>query len=739
MPAKKMRRRIDDDDDDDDDDDSEDNDAPAPHPATGTSKTDPASASSSVVTSQSSVSTPATLGSVPVVAEPTASPDEKKSKASWGFFGMKATAKAAASDGSDDSCTLSVEGAWPRGTPVPYKAMADIFGKLEATTKRLEIIRLVSDFFRLVITLTPEDLLPVVYLANNSIAPQFENVELGIGDTVIKKALQEATGRSAKAINAALKSTGDLGEVAEGSKKNIRTLYKPPPLTVRQVFQKFKDISTIAGAKSGMKKGNIVKSLLAAGSGLEGRYIVRALQGKMRINMAEQSVLVALSQAFARSPPHMTVPENLKKLPDAKPSDTDLAEAEEKLKQVFSEYPSFDAIIPVVSKHGLHDLHNHVRLTPGIPVRPMLAKPTKGVSEVLDRFEGVTFTCEYKYDGERAQIHMLPDGTVKIFSRSLEDNTPKFPDVCRKIRELCGNGKPMAPGAETFILDSEIVAWNTETGKILPFQQLSTRARKGVEEADIKIQVVVYAFDLLFLNGNPLIHTNLGERQKLMRETFQPHENVLQFAKAMQSSDTEELNVFLQKSVEEGCEGLMVKTLEENARYLPSKRSLNWLKLKKDYMDGVGDSLDLVPIAAWHGKGKRTGTYGAYLLACYDEDDDQYQSVCKVGTGFGDSDLATLYDTLKKTVIPEPKNYYCVSDSFKPDVWFEPTMVFEVKCADLSISPNHKAGLGLLDDAPDKGIALRFPRFMHVREDKKPEGATTAEQVVDMFKNQSLR
>ena len=195
-------------------------------------------------------------------------------------------------------------------------------------------------------------------------------------------------------------------------------------------------------------------------------------------------------------------------------------------------------------------------------------------------------------------------------------------------------------------------------------------------------------------------------------------------------------------------------------------------------MDGCGDSLDLVPIAAWNGKGKRTGKYGAYLLACYDEDDDQYQvsclphfhsplcslapcvvpgcpatqfgqilclagfsmqTVCKIGTGFSDEDLATLHTQLKNTVIDSPKNYYCVADSFKPDVWFEPTVVWEVKCADLSISPVHKAGVGLVEEQPNKGIALRFPRFMRVRDDKTPEGATTAEQVVDMFRSQSLR
>ena len=249
---KRSRKRIGDDSDDDDGDDNDDNNAPA-------GATTPSSAAAA---KSKTASSPEKKSSTAVVVPAEDAPAPKK-KATWGFFSL--TAKSGAEAGKPEA-KVSIAGAWPRGSPVPYEAVANLFGKLEATTKRLEIVKMVSDFFRLVITLTPEDLLPVVYLASNSIAPQFENVELGIGDMVIKKALQEATGRSLKHINAALKETGDLGEVAEGSKKSIRTLYKPPPLTVRHVFKKFKEISTIAGAKSGVKKGNIVKSLLAAGA-----------------------------------------------------------------------------------------------------------------------------------------------------------------------------------------------------------------------------------------------------------------------------------------------------------------------------------------------------------------------------------------------------------------------------------------------------------------------------------------
>jgi len=240
----------------------------------------------------------------------------------------------------------------------------------------------------------------------------------------------------------------------------------------------------------------------------------------------------------------------------------------------------------------------------------------------------------------------------------------------------------------------------------------------------------------MFLNGNSLLNKTLFERRELLRKHFKPVENKFRFAVSLdhtENGDTDMIEEFLDKAVKGQCEGLMVKTLDDNARYEPSKRSLNWLKLKKDYLEGLGDSVDLVPIGAFYGKGKRTGTYGAYLLAVYDEPSDSYQSVCKIGTGFSDENLVKLMEGFQDNMIDEPAENYVFGDSLKCDVWLEACQVWEVMAADLSTSSTHKGALGRVGEGEGRGIGLRFPRFERVRPDKKPEQATNSDQIRDMF------
>uniref|UniRef100_A0A2K6GVG1 DNA ligase n=1 Tax=Propithecus coquereli TaxID=379532 RepID=A0A2K6GVG1_PROCO len=511
---------------------------------------------------------------------------------------------------------------WKPGQKVPYLAVARTFEKIEEVSARLRMVETLSNLLRSVVALSPPDLLPVLYLSLNSLGPPQQGLELGVGDGVLLKAVAQATGRQLESVRAEAAEKGDVGLVAENSRSTQRLMLPPPPLTASGVFTKFLDIARLTGSASTAKKMDIIKGLFVACRHSEARFIARSLSGRLRLGLAEQSVLAAHPKASGA-----VVDAGKGKTAEARK--TWLEEQGMTLKQTFCEVPDLDQIVPVLLEHGLERLPEHCRLSPGIPLKPMLAHPTRGVSEVLKRFEEAAFTCEYKYDGQRAQIHVLEGGEVKIFSRNQEDNTGKYPDIISRIPKI------KLPSVTSFILDTEAVAWDREKKQIQPFQVLTTRKRKEVDASEIQVQVCLYAFDLIYLNGESLVREPLSRRRQLLRENFVETEGEFVFATSLDTKDIDQIAEFLEQSVKDSCEGLMVKTLDVDATYEIAKRSHNWLKLKKDYLDGVGDTLDLVVIGAYLGRGKRAGRYGGFLLASYDKDSEELQAICKVLGAWG--------------------------------------------------------------------------------------------------------
>lgn len=620
--------------------------------------------------------------------------------------------------------------------PIMYSTICNTFEELEGESGRLKNIATASRLFKTILDHSEtgdinekiRDLTMATYLVVNRLGPDYEpGLELGLGETILLKALAQGTGREMATVKAEYRKEGDIGVVALKSRAHQRLMFKPKPLTMVQVWNELNVIAKSEGSNSQTRKIGIINKLLTACEGVEAKFLMRCLEGKLRINFGEKSVVIALSKAIV---------EWQMEQKGLSVQAEDVVKAEEQLKEGFCQVPNYEILIKLAMNEGILNLMDHCGLAPGVPLKPMLAKPTKAISEILDTLQGKRFTCEYKYDGERAQLHLLEDGSLRVYSRNSEDMTQRYPDLVRVVESL----KEKNPDIKTLILDTECVAWDVENSKILPFQVLSTRKRKDVQEKDIKVQVCLFVFDMLYYNGESLIRKSLAERRDYMKNHLQTIEGKLAYATKMDSSDTEEITKFLDQSVHDACEGLMIKTLDgKDSWYEPSKRSRNWLKLKKDYLEGVGDSLDLVVVGGYIGKGKRTGTYGGFLLAGYNQDTGEYETVCKIGTGFSEELLKQLFELLKPTEISKPKPTYVfdrTNSNAVPDVWFEPQTLFEVKVADLTTSPVYKCGATYFGDG-EKGISLRFPRFIQIRTDKGTEDATSSDQIVEMYTNQS--
>ena len=477
---------------------------------------------------------------------------------------------------------------WTAGQPVPYSALSAMFTCVEAESSRLKIISIVSDFFRSVLALTPADILPTAYLCINSIAPAYEGKETGVGDHILKKVIAQTTGLSLARLRELSKDVTDLGVLALSCRKKQVTLFSAPPLTVRGVFAVMREMAGMSGKNVATKKEGMITKLMVACKGEEAKFLIRSLQGSLRIGLQTKSVIASLARALVITPPaQATAAESDggsgstgsgKQVVDTRQQWSEkkfaatLEEGLSILKQAYIEVPNLDLLVHNILEYGLQQLPQHCTLTPGVPVEVMLGKPASSIVSILDKFSSVLFTLEYKYDGERAQIHRLKDGTVRVYSRNSENNTSKYPDIVRSIKQYEVDGK-----CSEWIVDCECVAWDNKERRLLPFQTLTTRKRKDVKEEDITVHVALFAFDLLYLNGQSYLGHTLRERREVLHSHFVEKEGEFAFAVHKDTDDLEEIQAFLTQAVASSCEGLMVKALEgEESRYTPGKRS--WLK-----------------------------------------------------------------------------------------------------------------------------------------------------------------
>ncbi|MGE4577350.1 MAG: ATP-dependent DNA ligase, partial [Candidatus Methanomethylophilaceae archaeon] len=328
---------------------------------------------------------------------------------------------------------------------------------------------------------------------------------------------------------------------------------------------------------------------------------------------------------------------------------------------------------------------------------------------------------EYKYDGNRVQAHIKKD-SVKLNSRRLEDLTPNFPDVAHSLREHCN--------IDEAIVEGECVAVDTETGNMLPFQEVTHRRKKhGISDAIKDYPVRMFMFDMLYADGRDMTSEPYLDRRSSIESNFKISDNIRMTAMKIISSP-EEGQKFFDEAIAARCEGIMAKSISKDSIYRAGSRGFLWIKYKKDYQQALVDSFDLAVVGAFYGMGKRAGKYGALLMAAYDQDADRFGTACKLGTGFDDEFLEKLPEMLEPYISQDKPP--SVDAQMIPDVWFDPYIVLEVTGAEISISPIHTAAAGYTKD--DSGLGIRFPRFTgRVRDDKDPTECTTYSELADIY------
>jgi DNA ligase-1 len=582
-----------------------------------------------------------------------------------------------------------------------YSEIANAYEKIEATTKRLEMTSLLVDLLKK----TPKDVIDkVVYLTQGKLYPNFISLQIGVAEKSAIKAVVRASGRTETEVKTDLRKTGDIGETAQNLLlKRKQSTFSQKALTVQRAYETLDKMARTSGSGTVETKMALLCGLLTDASPKEAKYILRTVTGKLRLGIADMTVLDALAIAYGGG-----------------------KEAREQLERAYNISSDLGRVASAVVEKGLAGIQKF-KVAIFEPIRPMLAERLSDPEEILDKFGGKCMV-EYKYDGERIQAHKKGSKVV-LYSRRLDNITSQYPDAADLVRD---NVK-----LEEAIIEGECVAVVVETGEMRPFQELMHRRRKyGIEEAIKEYPVSLYLFDAMLIGEKDLTLSPYHERQKELEGALKEKDARLCTAKHKLVNNVKDLLDFFDEAIADGCEGVVCKAVGKEAIYQAGARGWLWIKYKRDYKSEMKDTVDLVVVGALYGRGRRAGAYGALLLASYNKEGDVFETVTKLGTGFTDKDLREIPEMLRKHEIP--KKHPRVRSIMNADVWFEPAVVLEVLGAEITLSPIHTAAMNSIRKGG--GLAIRFPRFTgNYRTDKAPEDATTSAEILEMYRSQLKR
>jgi len=561
-----------------------------------------------------------------------------------------------------------------------FLELSQYFQMLENTTSRLEMSNILAHMFS---KATNEDIDKMVYLTLGEILPPFKGVQMGVSEKLMMEALSKACGVRASQVETLYKSKGDMGETAFELIK-----WEGKGLSVKQVYDELLDIATTRGTKDKVLR---IMSLLKGLSNLEAKYTARIIVGRLRLGVGDATLIEALAGLIGGK--------------DYKGD----------IERAYNLCSDLGLVAKMLAQKGIEGVRNF-RVQVGYPIRMALAERVASAEEIIKRMGKCA--VEAKYDGFRLQVHKKGKD-IEIYSRNLERMTEMFPDLKQAIWE---NIKQ-----DEVIIEGEAITYSEETGEFYPFQVTIQRKRKhGVYEYAKEFPLKLFTFDLLYIEGEDYTQKPFIERRKKLEEILS--ENSVLFKSEMFITDSaKEIERFFEDVVARGLEGIMAKRLD--APYTAGSRNFNWIKLKRSYRGSLADTIDVVIVGYFYGKGARAKLgIGALLTAVYDPKTDTFKTISKVGSGFTEDEWMRLKALLDQIKLPH--RHARVDSLLDPDVWVEPKYVITLTADEITRSPLHTAGR----TPEEPGFALRFPRAVgFIRTDKRPEDANTVEEIMNMY------
>jgi DNA ligase-1 len=603
-------------------------------------------------------------------------------------------------------------------TDTKLSKLVEVFACLERTSSSLAMIDILADFFP---KISPQEAEIAAYLLQGELSPSYEGLEIGLADKMVMRAISRLENISVERVESLFKKTGDLGLVVEDLRKNKNGT----GLTIKEAFENLIEITKTTGEGSQEKKIDLLVNLLSKTSGQEAKYIIRTILGTLRLGVGEMIFLYGLAKAFGSSKKDKEILEYAFNV---------LSDLGEVSYAVSKTYADLRGLNTDLRRKKIKEVIGKIEPKVGVPIRMMLANRIEGLEEIKKHISG-SISVEDKYDGERIQAHIKKNKEIILFSRRQENITHQYPDIVEGLKKAF-HGKEA-------IIEGEVVPFDAEKNKILPFQVLMSRRRKhGIEEYMKKIPVRYFLFDLLYLDGKNYLKKSLKERRVALEQSFRQIKPI-SFGRCIVSDDLSEIEAYFADSIKRGNEGVMIK--DYSGIYRAGARGWLWIKFKKEYKEELADTFDLAVVGGLYGAGRRARTYGSLLVAACDPKTNKYYSFTKVGAGFTDENLAQLPKMLDKYKLE--KKHKLVETDMDVDVWFEPKIVMEVSGAEITISPVHavardkitiERGLTRTKTRTNAdirgGLALRFPKFLRWRKDKSAEEATTVKEIYDLYK-----